>query len=50
MSERVLVDVADKTEMFAGKFYATILPPVNWAVSQTKNASIGQTHENISVL
>ncbi len=33
LSERVLLDIADKTEMFAGKVYATILPPVKWAVS-----------------
>jgi len=33
LSERVLLDISDKTEMFAGKVYATILPPVKWAVS-----------------
>lgn len=33
LSERVLIDIADKTDLFAGKVYATILPPVKWAVS-----------------
>ena len=33
LSERVLVDVTDKTEIFAGKVYATILPPMKWNVS-----------------
>lgn len=33
LSERVLLDIVDNTEMFAGKVYATILPPVKWSVS-----------------
>jgi len=33
LSERVLLDITDKTELFAGKVYATILPPVKWGVS-----------------
>jgi lipopolysaccharide transport system ATP-binding protein len=32
LSERVLMDVSDKTELFAGKVYAAILPPVKWTV------------------
>ena len=43
-SERVLVDVADKTGLFAGKVYATILPPVKWAVSASSTTSSVETH------
>ena len=32
-SERLLIDVTDKTGMFSGKDQATILPPVEWSVS-----------------
>jgi lipopolysaccharide transport system ATP-binding protein len=39
LSERVLIDINDKTEMFAGKVYATILPPVKWAMSQAHESS-----------
>ncbi len=35
-SERLLVDVSDKTGMFSGKFQATILPPVEWSVSSVE--------------
>ena len=28
-----ILDIADKTDLFAGKVYATILPPVKWGVS-----------------
>lgn len=33
ISERILIDVTDKTEIFAGKVFATILPPVEWSLS-----------------
>lgn len=33
MSERLVVDVSDKTDLFSGKVYATILPPVEWTVA-----------------
>lgn len=45
-SERVLVDVADKTGLFAGKVYATILPPVKWAVSPSSAANVVATYRD----
>lgn len=33
LSERILIDITDATNMFAGKVYATILPPVGWSMS-----------------
>lgn len=49
ISERVLIDVADKTEMFTGKVYATILPPVKWAVSPIIDVRTIQTPQKTSV-
>jgi lipopolysaccharide transport system ATP-binding protein len=40
LSERLLIDVADKTELFAGKVYATILPPVEWSLSAVAETNI----------
>lgn len=39
LSERLVVDVTDKTELFAGKVYATILPPMKWTVSESETAA-----------
>jgi lipopolysaccharide transport system ATP-binding protein len=36
LSERVLIDITDKTGIFSGQVYATILPPVKWDVSAVK--------------
>ena len=33
-SERLLIDISDKTNIFGGKVDATILPPVEWKISQ----------------
>jgi lipopolysaccharide transport system ATP-binding protein len=35
VSERLIVDVTDKTNLFAGKIRATILPPVKWEIAET---------------
>ncbi len=49
LSERVVVDITDKTETFAGKIYATILPPMEWNVSSAatngKVAGLAQKRE-----
>lgn len=50
LSERVLLDIADKTEMFAGKVYATILPPVNWSVSPVIKSSEFETLDKIKTV
>lgn len=39
VSERLILDVSDRTELFSGKVYATILPPVEWTVSTIDAAS-----------
>lgn len=39
MSERLMVDVTDKTNIFAGKVYAAILPPVKWDFSNLRSES-----------
>jgi hypothetical protein len=39
LSERVLLDINDKTGMFTGKVYAAILPPVKWAMSPAHESS-----------
>ena len=36
LSERVLIDITDKTGMFSGQVHATILPPIKWDVSPVK--------------
>ncbi len=50
LSERVLLDIADKTEMFAGKVYATILPPVKWAVSPVLKSNDFETLDKIKTV
>lgn len=35
-SERLVVDISDKTDMFSGNVRATILPPIEWTVSSVK--------------
>jgi lipopolysaccharide transport system ATP-binding protein len=37
VSERLVVDVSDKTNLFSGKVYATILPPVEWSVAKIES-------------
>jgi lipopolysaccharide transport system ATP-binding protein len=37
ISERLVLDVSDKTNLFSGKVYATILPPVKWSVSKLES-------------
>jgi lipopolysaccharide transport system ATP-binding protein len=49
LSERVLIDIADKTELFAGKVYATILPPVEWSVSPTRTSNVLETLDSSSL-
>lgn len=50
LSERVLLDIADKTEIFAGKVYATILPPVKWAVSPVLRSADFETLDKIKTV
>ncbi len=50
LSERVLIDIADKTELFAGKVYATILPPVKWAVSPVLTSNDFETLDKIKTV
>jgi lipopolysaccharide transport system ATP-binding protein len=45
ISERVLIDIADKTDLFAGKVYATILPPIEWSVSSTEALNNLEPHD-----
>ncbi len=33
VSERLVVSISDNTGMYAGKIYATILPPVEWSIA-----------------
>lgn len=50
MSERLIVDVTDKTELFAGKVYATILPPVKWAVSKVETTNSNGNNHSVKAL
>ncbi|MEP6902111.1 MAG: ABC transporter ATP-binding protein [Actinomycetota bacterium] len=50
LSERVLLDIADKTDLFAGKVYATILPPVKWAVSPVLESNDFETPDKIKTI
>lgn len=50
LSERVLMDIADGTKLFAGKVYATILPPVDWKVSPVLKISEFETLDDIKTI
>lgn len=39
LSERLLVDVTDTTEMFSGKMRAILLPPIDWSIEQLQAAN-----------
>lgn len=38
ISERLLIDVSDKTELFHGKVKAMILPPAEWSISSLNHS------------
>lgn len=38
ISERLILDVTDKTNMFDGKFRAALLPPFEWSIASARTA------------
>lgn len=39
LSERFVLDVTDQTNLFTGKVYAAVLPPVEWSFTETDNVT-----------